>query len=360
MSTFEKKSYITGEFRSKILEMLEKDSPAIVESKLADLLMDNFDPNCPIMPKRETSKKMKYRQAKKQQKYRNENSVLSICEMKLESKYYGCIEDVGISPFFVYYTTPLQKTFAKSERRKKWVKLSIDASGLPSKFSKEAILSERTGKPRRGFYYSMMLHGKNKSSPVYQMLSQTHSSQKISDWLLTWKNRHNNQKNPNEIVIDESAALLLSCVSSFTTARSVHEYLSQCFDHLVNGGPLPKCYIRLDRSHVIASLLSNTTFIKVFGQQKEARNFYLRLIGYLIQEPDFQKVANIIRDAFKMVYNRYSDETKERTMLRLIKTHKIYDEAKETKIEPNENDSSKVETKNIEENKKKANDRFEI
>lgn len=318
---------VTGKLKTKILKMLEADKPGIVQAKLAEEMISNFSGQHPLVPTKRTIRQIKYRENEKQRTFRDKNPVVSICKMKNEPKFYKCIEDVGISPFFVYYATPLQKAFVKSESRTNTTKISIDATGCSCQLSDEAEISERTGKKKRCFFYNMMLHGKKKTTSVYQMLSQTHSSQKITDWLLTWKNSHNNQRDPIEVRMDESAALILSSVIAFTPAKSVHEYLSHCHDHLIDKDNVarPKTYIRLDRSHVVASLHRNAVFKKVFGNRNGPKFFYLRIIGYLLQEPDLKKAESAIRNTFAIASNRFLvgiDSNLLENMHELVKTHK--------------------------------------
>lgn len=322
-----KKTKLTGILKTKVVQLLEASQPGIVQAKLAADMISNFSNQSTLVPHKRGLRQIKYREGCRRREFRDKNPVLSICKMKSEAKYYKCIEDVGISPFFVYYTTPLQKVFVKSESRKNTTKISIDATGCSCQLSEEAEISERTGKKKRCFFYNMMLHGKEKTIPVYQMLSQTHSSQKITDWLLTWKNRHNGERNPIEVRMDESAALILSAVTCFTSSKSVHDYLTQCYNHLMNRDsvPRPNCYIRLDRSHVTASLYRNAAFKRVFGKRAGPKSFYLRIIGYLLQEPDIHKATEIIRNTFRMAYNQFSENIEAdmlQNLIKIIDTHK--------------------------------------
>lgn len=134
---------VTGKLKTKILKMLEADKPGIVQAKLASEMISNFSGQHPLVPSKRTLRQIKYRDSEKQRTFRDKNPVLAICKMKNEPKYYKCIEDVGISPFFVYYATPLQKAFVKSESRTNSTKISIDATGCSCQLSDEAEISER-------------------------------------------------------------------------------------------------------------------------------------------------------------------------------------------------------------------------
>lgn len=323
-------SYVTGEYKSKVLDMLKTKDATIVHKELANELMDNYDKHSPLLPSQQTLRQMKYRQNKKDSIYRNPHAAIAISMMKSEPEFMGCIEKIGLDPFFVYYMTPIQKAFLRSERRKKWIVSSIDATGISVQLYDEAAISDRTNTTKRVFLYSMALHGQNNSNhPIYQMIYQTHSSQAISEWLRTWKNVHNNGKSPNEIIIDQSAALLLSCIEVYTKGRSVHEYLTICYRFLFEGGPAPECFIRLDRSHIVRLIMTSKIFKKQFGKQTEPKVFYRRLMGFLLQQSDIKIVEATIRDVFILMYNaKLSQETLKiyNKLDKLTETHQIEQE----------------------------------
>lgn len=331
---------MTGDFRSKIIDMLQRDTPGVVQSKIAHELKNRNDGPCPIVPKRTTLKQMKYRENKNQRTLRDESATLSICKMSEEPAYIGCIDAVGAKPFFVYYSTPSQKARTKALSKKNTTKLSIDATGCCAQLPAESETSERTGKKKRCFYYAMTMHGQKGSTSAYQMLSQSHTSQKISEWLTTWKIYHHANKSPRVVIVDESAALLSAVAQTFACKKSMNGYLSQCLEHLENGGEAPECYIRLDRSHVVRTINRNKQFSKVFGQQKSQKHFYLRAIGFLLQQHDWKVVKKIIADTFRLALDpspNVSTKILESNMIELTKTHKIYCE-NEAKNEDPKND----------------------
>lgn len=328
-------SYITGQFKSEILEKLKTASPVVVQSQIANELKDNLDGHCPLVVPLRNLHQIKSRQKMKEKVFRDENSILAISKMKYEPQYFDCIEDIGIDPMYVYYTTPLQKAFTRSESRKKWLKISIDATGIAVHLPEQCTISERTGTMKRVYQYTITLHLQKSSNeresglPVYQMISQWHSSEKIAHWLRTWKIKHLKNHFPNEIILDESAALLLSCVQAFTYAHSVHEYLSQCYECLFEKGKRPKCYIRLDISHTVASIKRNKIFDKEFGKQKASKEYYQRLLGFLLQQSDIKVVEIVIRNAFTLLYTELlSHETQQLqlNMIALTNSHEIDEE----------------------------------
>lgn len=116
-----------------------------------------------------------------------------------------------------------------------------------------------------------------------------------------------------------------------------HEYLTQCYECLFENGAKPACYIRLDRSHVVATILRNKSFTKEFGKQNDPKNFYRRLIGFLIQQSDIEVIEKTIRNAFVLVFNRYltpENFSMQQALESTTKTHKI---DKETEVRSPQN-----------------------
>lgn len=135
------------------------------------------------------------------------------------------------------------------------------------------------------------------------MISQEHSSIQINLMFSKFKADVNQHKNPNEIVMDQSSALLLSAVTTFTSCTSVNEYLDHCFDALFKNKKPPQTYIRLDRSHIVKSILQKSEFRK--GISNETSMFYKRLLGYIIQLDDIRLVTSIMQNMFTLMHSRY-------------------------------------------------------
>lgn len=78
------------------------------------------------------------------------------------------------------------------------------------------------------------------------MASQSHTIETIATWLSTWAV---NRSFPNEIICDDSAALLGALFRTFLNTDT-NGYLAQAFS-LLEGHieQVPACYIRLDKSH---------------------------------------------------------------------------------------------------------------
>lgn len=334
------KSYVTGTFKSKVLNLLKDKTAVVTRSELKNEYVEQYDPDCPILPSNDSLRQISYRENRKNWSARHKNSVLAICEMMHEPQYLNCIDNIAIYPFSVMYGTPTQAAFVHSEigRRKRKV-ISIDATGISVRLPPQCFISERTGKMKYVFYYSITYHGSERNLPVYQMLSQEHTSDKIWTWLLKWKYLHFRQKSPDEVIIDQSSALTLAVTLAFAGKPTVHEYLSHCFDTMHHKRAAPVCYIRYDRSHVVASIVKNKEMNNCFGKNRSGAKFYRRIVGYLLQEEDSDAVEDIMRKVFILLHSKTLPCEKSKAILKslykLSKTHKI-DKMYEIEFEPTE------------------------
>lgn len=217
------KAYITGEYKSQVLTMLREKTAVVVRSKLNNELSNNYDPACPLLPTEQNLRQIASRQNMEDANLRHENSAVAICMMKYEPRFFNCIASVGLSPFFVYYATPNQNAFASNELRRRHKIISVDATGIGIRPPQFSAVSDKTGNAKYVFLYQITLHGKERNMPIYQMLSQEHTSRKIADFISTWNSTQFRDVNPQEVIIDQSAALLLALVQSLTESRSVHD-----------------------------------------------------------------------------------------------------------------------------------------
>lgn len=297
-----KKAYLTGDIKSEILDMLKRDSPQVVYTELVNKLMDSNDRECPLLPNMPNLKQMAYRDRKTNAMVRNEHPILSICQMRLEMEFYDCIHSIGIYPFFTFYSTPLQQSFARSEiKRSRWIALSLDSTGISTVLPAECAISERTGKMRKVFLYNILLHG-SKTLPVFQMVSQDQSSRKVSEMLKFWKDQQTFGKNVNEVIMDKSPTLLLSVTETLTSFSCVNEYLNHMFDCLLSSGESNEPFLRIDRSHAVKLIQDNKAIAKI---EKTPREFYRRIMGYLIQVDDFNIFQKVIEDVFDLLHREF-------------------------------------------------------
>lgn len=166
------------------------------------------------------------------------------------------------------------------------------------------------------------------SVPVSQMLSGKHDNNTIAKWLKTFVDVVRGP--PKEVVIDESAALLLASIKAFTQFNSVPSYLNRChmlleLGQLSNNDMLPKCFIRHDISHIVKNLIKAKIFEKC---QERKKKFYLYAIGSLFAIEHFQAVKMIMKDILILALCPFESEVTEnsrRNLKSLIETHHIED-----------------------------------
>lgn len=151
--------------------------------------------------------------------------------------------------------------------------------------------------------YVIMCHGKSRSFPVAQMLSQNHSMDWIQFWLTQWL-QDNDINTPFEIVMDESAALIGATVGAFTRCTSTNDYLSTCMDSLLINTEPPKCFIRTDRSHFVKSIHRNVR--KGFSKTVK---LIRGVLGYLITCNNYVEAERIIHALFTIVLNEFNSPT---------------------------------------------------
>lgn len=118
-----------------------------------------------------------------------------------------------------------------------------------------------------------------------------------------WRYYDNNKKNPHEIVVDNSDALILASVQAFTSLQTRNAYLDACFDNLFNNSGIEiGCYIRLDRSHIVKQILTMEVSEKL---DYRVRRLLQRILGFLITVSDVEIVAKIIKNLFTILLNKF-------------------------------------------------------
>lgn len=165
------------------------------------------------------------------------------------------------------------------------------------------------------------------STPVTQMLSAKHDNKTIARWLEAFADTVGGP--PKEVVIDESAALLLASIKAFTQFNNVPQYLNRCHQlleicHLNNDKiELPTCFIRHDISHIIKNLVKAKVFEKC---QERVKKFFLYAIGSLFAIENFPAVKIIVQDLLILSMSPFESQITQNSIKRLktlIETHKI-------------------------------------
>lgn len=103
--------------------LLRGKSAFEVRNKLADELMDPFDPEPPTLPSANALRIIKHRA---------DAPDLDVVNALLELKklHPNSINSIGLDPFFIHYSTELQRACYKVESSREKPTLSLDATGL--------------------------------------------------------------------------------------------------------------------------------------------------------------------------------------------------------------------------------------
>lgn len=295
-----KRKYITStDDKIKINRLLDVESAFVAHSTLSRELINDDNDFAAHLPTRGALAQRQYR---KSAANRHEISTIAVAIMKREPEYMHSIQDIGLDPFYVFFGSELQKQFLIDQTRGKRITLSIDATGINIKPPLYSSISESSGKPKKPFLYIISLQTNTVNVPIHHMISQRHSHIFIGYFLMHFRHHMNNGRIPHEIIMDESSALILACIQTFTNSKTVAEYMNACFDSLFHGAEHPKCYIRIDRAHFVATLMRNQHLNALDNKKK---TLYRRLIGYLILSDDIQLIQKTIQDLFIVLKNEY-------------------------------------------------------
>lgn len=294
-----KKNQIRGEIRRQILEMLKTDKAMVVVVKVANECSRIGDLEPQFLPNANARRKMKA--GKYDHLILDSDPMISLREMKYTEPYQNSIGNIGLDPFDIFFATPYQKTLLKMVTNRKRIVISFDATGVPVTPPKTSSYSIEHGRFKSIFLYVIMVHGsEGVNSPVYQFLSQRQDAINIRFALDTWKQKHLNNKNPDEVITDAGAAVVLAGTKAFAQCNDCMEYGDKCYDALFEGENPPAAYIRLDRAHTVHSI---TTMFK--GLDRNKKRFYTRILGLLLLSDDIDEVKVIIENMFIALLNRF-------------------------------------------------------
>lgn len=324
-----KKRQIRGAPRKAMADKLKDRSAHSVRNEIInDLIPDN------VMTNNEAARnyiKVPNSATLRQIKYENTTNkklaITNILQWK-ELQHRHVISDVGISPFYVFYSTPLQKQWYIAESKKRKLSLSIDATGSiikPPLFSEN---SENTTKFKHVFLYNIVVKTPKKSVPVFQMLSQRNTTEFIIYWL---RSSFKDLKPPSEVICDDSKALLSALIQCFTSCAGTKAYIIACMRSLSTAVPPPEIFVRLDRSHFVKNVIKNIT-----DNDARRQDIYRSVIGFLIQCDNFHMARIIIKDFFTLILNKYDGnddynkplpaEKSKRNLLMLCSSHIMSDD----------------------------------
>lgn len=136
-------------------------------------------------------------------------------------------------------------------------------------------------------------------APIFSMLSEIHNANFIGFWLKEFIRLGGST--PNEFVVDMSRALLNAAVNAFTSHLHFKSYVNALFQkNFDNTKPSPECFIRIDVAHLMKAVGD----CKHFANSKpKVRDCYLRCVGLILQETDFDEARKIIYSVLVMAYS---------------------------------------------------------
>lgn len=108
------------------------------------------------------------------------------------------------------------------------------------------------------------------------MLSERHDNNAISHWLMKWI--RSKISCPKIAMTDESKALMMTVIKSFTQYSSLSKYLNVCSSLILKGfvSDLLQCMLRNDFNHTMKLISS---WPKFKNSSHRIKNFYLKSIA---------------------------------------------------------------------------------
>lgn len=188
-------------------------------------------------------------------------------------------------------------------------------------------MEQRINLPHVFLYLISVKTAGEKSVPVAFMLSAQQDYIKIRYFLDRFQQHF---AKPKESVMDDSAALLKSCVVSLAECANLNNYVEKCFN-VLNGNPqdLPKCFVRLDVAHYVHCLHRNKLLKKM---KSEARQLYLCTFGFLIQCSDYTAIKTIAEHLITLLNvpifgeisgNVLPSTQSQKKLVNLVRSHEI-------------------------------------
>ena len=225
--------------------------------------------------------------------------ITALSLLKATLPYNDIIRDIGYDRFFVHYWSSTEinsyRLYAKNNRLPT---ISIDATGgLVQK-----PISISGSQTSNIFLYQIGVRDtKNKRQfSVGHMLSERHDNNSIAYWLTEWL--RNDISPPKVIVTDQSLALMMAAVKTFTQYSNLNKYISICSSLIQKeiNIEVPNCMIRNDFNHVMHLLSS---WIEYKSVSHRVKNFYLRAIGLIIVNTDFEDIKILLKLIFTVSLN---------------------------------------------------------
>lgn len=189
------------------------------------------------------------------------------------------VRNIGLDPFYVHYWSRHQLNIYQDYVNKGSSRLCLDATGS---IMRKIVHNEKIP-PKSIYLYHGVIGFDQVQFPVTQMISESQTANRITDWLMEWIKT--GASSPKEVVIDGGRAIITAAVRAFTNCSTINDYANACY-----GSDLPSCYIRIDNAHFIktyADLLKDVP--------RQVATFYKAVMGQLIICKNREIAKKIIR-----------------------------------------------------------------
>lgn len=300
------KSRLTPYVRSKLAKELRHKPAVQVHNELTNKLNSNGEHvSSPIVPTVNALRKIKY--DSKMGRLRDANpiiSLLSMAKIPSEDNFHKTIREICVHPHFhLFYWSDEQIEYYHTYLNKfHRVTVTIDATGS---FFKQISLPNGTVVTKRMFLYVGLItaNEKLKSVPIFQMVTDSHSQQSITAWLVYWLSCVPSP--PHEIITDDSSALISACIQAFSLYCSTKDYIKNIFSILENRtSKRPNTIFRLDTSHFIKCVYN----LKCFKcADNKIKMFYVKCIIFLKQCESYKITKQTIGDIIDVCLGEIND-----------------------------------------------------
>lgn len=292
--------------RTEIAEELKHVSAISYRNSMANdnLFVNSDEPEPTHLPTTGCLRQIKHEH--KNSSLFHQNQILSLWLMTQMSPYKEAIQHISVYPFYIYYWDPCQDKYCKEFKKTEKLIVSIDATG--SIFKTLGPLYNVTITKHILFYVCVMKTYEGHSSiPLTQMVSESQSMDTIYKWLEAW---HVSNPKPDEIIVDESSALIGACVKAFTKYNSTKEYVTESYRKLEENEKSDDCYIRIDTSHFVKIIFNLNCFKHVDNRVKF---FYIKCLLALKECVNFEKAKEILTDIITVCLNEHDGFNKSNT-----------------------------------------------
>lgn len=296
------KRKIKGSARLVLKQKLLLKKPLAV---LDEMTLEKNTTKNPLVPSLNTLRKIRSENNNSRFKGCDEFTRLRILNHSI--KNYGVIKYLLQEPYYinVFWTDGQEKLVKDSEV----MIYSIDATGSVVNSpifseSKQYEIIPQMQKPV--FFYLITLNTptKERSVPVNQMLSNSHSSETIQKWLTEFKVKSG--KVPNEVRLDCSSALLSATTNTYNKC-SLKDYVNLCYESIQKNKLLVTTIIRLDKSHVV-KIFSRWKIWIISKCGRIIKYFYIKLLKQFISESNFNNLKNLCEHLVRVMIAKNENE----------------------------------------------------